>query len=133
MDIKDDAGRLLHGSKLPEARTMGNHIERIPIRKLLDALRKRGVYTIARIVVFKDPKLFSFKNNKYSIRNWKTGKPWIGVPGERWTDGFSTFVHDYNLRVADEAEALCLFRDCLVNRVARSRFALRSGLVNHCG
>ena len=106
VDIKDDAGRLLHGSKLPEARIMGNHIERIPIRKLLGALRKRDVYTIARIVVFKDPKLFSFKNNKYSIRNWKTGKPWIGVPGERWTDGFSTFVHDYNLRVADEAEAL---------------------------
>ena len=106
IDVKDDFGRLVYGSALPEAAAMGNQRERAPIRSLVSKLRERGIHLIARIVVFKDSRLFSFDRGRYALVDRSTGAPWQGAPVERWVDSYSTFVQNYNIRVAREVLAL---------------------------
>ncbi|MEQ9362754.1 MAG: putative glycoside hydrolase [Leptospirales bacterium] len=101
IDVKDDFGRLIYGSELPEARAMNNHRQRADIRGLVKQLKSRGVYTIARQVVFKDKVLYGYQKNKYAIRD-RAGGPWSGGGEERWVDTYSDWVHDYNVRIAAE-------------------------------
>ncbi|MCR9142651.1 MAG: putative glycoside hydrolase [bacterium] len=101
IDVKDDFGRLIYGSKLPEAKAMNNHRQRADIRGLVKKLKARGVYTIARQVVFKDKVLFKYQQSKYAIRT-RGGGPWIGSGEERWVDTYSDWVHDYNVRISEE-------------------------------
>lgn len=103
IDYKDDMGRLLAGSNLPEAIELNNSRKRGPIRKLVSQLKKKGIYTIARIVVFKDPTYFRYHNGKYAIKDRITGGPWMGNGDERWVNPFSVEVQNYNIRVAREA------------------------------
>lgn len=102
IDVKDDFGRLTYGSELPLAKEMNNDRARVDVRGLLKQLKERGVYTIARQVVFKDPVLFKYKNNAYAIRDRHHGGPWVGNEKERWVDTYSSEVHDYNVSVARE-------------------------------
>lgn len=102
IDVKDDIGRLIYGSELPEARAMNNHRERAPIRKLITKLKKKKIYLIARQVVFKDARMFQYKNSRFAGRDRFTGKPWIGNELERWVDPYSVEVQNYNIRVARE-------------------------------
>ncbi len=107
IDVKDDFGRLVYGSKLPEAIAMGNGRQRAPIRQLVRDLKKKNIYVIARQVVFKDNRVFKYRRNRYAIRT-RGGGVWVGKNAdgtdniERWTDTYSTWVHDYNVRVARE-------------------------------
>ncbi len=102
IDVKDDFGRLTYGSELKLAKEMNNARRRVDVRGLLKQLKERGVYTIARQVVFKDPVLFRYKNNAYAIRDRHHGRPWVGNEKERWVDTYSSEVHDYNVSVAQE-------------------------------
>ena len=106
IDVKDDFGRLIYGSKLPEAKQMRNHIERAPLRSLVRKLKQKKVYLIARMVVFKDNRVFRYKRGAYAIRDRYTGKPWVGNDVERWTDAYSTWVQNYFIRIAREVIAL---------------------------
>ena len=106
IDVKDDFGRLVYGSKLPEAAAMGNQRERAPIRNLLPKLKARRIHLIARIVVFKDSRLYSYDRGRYALVDRGTGAPWQGAEVERWVDSYSTFVQNYNIRVAREVLAL---------------------------
>lgn len=101
IDVKDDFGRLIYGSQLPEAKAMNNHRQRADIRGLVKKLKARGVYTIARQVVFKDKVLYGYQKNKYAIRD-RAGGPWSGGGEERWVDTYSDWVHDYNVRIGKE-------------------------------
>ena len=101
IDVKDDFGRLIYGSKLPEAKAMNNHHQRADIAGLLKEPKARGIYTIARQVVFKDKVLFGYQNNKYAIRD-VGGGAWVGSGEERWVDTYSSWVHDYNVKIAAE-------------------------------
>ena len=106
IDVKDDFGRLIYGSKLPEAREMNNARRRADIEGLVKKLKARGIYTIARQVVFKDQVLFRYQGSKFAIRDKYSGAPWVGNEKERWVDTYSPWVHDYNVRVAKEVGAL---------------------------
>ncbi len=106
IDVKDDFGRLVYGSSLPEAKAMGNDRERAPIRQLARDLKARGLYLIARVVVFKDSRLYSYDRGRYALVDYATGAPWQGSDVERWVDTYSTFVQNYNIRVAREVLAL---------------------------
>jgi hypothetical protein len=105
IDVKDDFGRLVYGSKLPEASAMNNDFARAPIREIVAELKERKIYTIARQVVFKDNRVYAFQRNRYAIRD-VGGGPWGADQEERWVDSYSTWVHNYNIRVAREVLAL---------------------------
>jgi len=58
IDVKDDTGIISFPSDVPLAREIGAGSNRIAnIKELLTRLRQEKIYTIARIVVFKDPLL----------------------------------------------------------------------------
>jgi hypothetical protein len=84
---------------------MNNDFARAPIREIVAELKERKIYTIARQVVFKDNRVYAFQRNRYAIRD-VGGGPWGADQEERWVDSYSTWVHNYNIRVAREVLAL---------------------------
>lgn len=101
IDVKDDFGRLLYGSKLPVAKEMRNDRQIAPVRELVNKFKEQGIYTIARQVVFKDLRMYRYQNHKNAIRS-RAGGVWTVEGDEQWTDSYSTDVHDYNIAVAKE-------------------------------
>ncbi|MBE7439892.1 MAG: hypothetical protein HS115_15680 [Spirochaetales bacterium] len=106
IDFKDDHGRLIAGSQIPEARSMQNEMERAPLATLLQKLKNQDIHTIARIVVFKDSRALSYQKGQHAVKS-KAGGIWQGKTEEdRWIDPFSEWAQTYNLKVAMEAESL---------------------------
>jgi hypothetical protein len=76
----------------------------VPIRNLaglVAEMRENGLYTIARIVVFKDP-LLAKARPEWSIRR-PDGGVWIDRAGHTWVSPWDRRVWDYNLALAEEA------------------------------
>jgi hypothetical protein len=69
---------------------------------LLADLKARGVYTIARIVTFKDNVLASARPD-LAIIDTRTNKPWIDNEKLAWVDPFREEVWAYNIAIAREA------------------------------
>ena len=64
-------------------------------------LNEKGVYTIARIVVFKD-NLIVNKKPEWAVMT-KDGKIWKDYSGNTWADPYNREVWDYNLAIAERA------------------------------
>jgi hypothetical protein len=110
IDVKDDRGLVLYRSRVPLAReigadtTMPMRAERV--RAVLDTMRARGIYPIARIVVVKDPLLAS-KKLEWSIkRRDDPSSPWLDKNGNPWLDAHQPGVWRYAADLAEEAVAL---------------------------
>ena len=69
---------------------------------LLADLKSRGIYTIARIVAFKDNVLATHRPD-LAVIDTRTGKPWIDNERLAWVDPFREEVWTYNLAIAKEA------------------------------
>lgn len=106
IDFKGDRGMLSCHVPIPLAAKIGaQRIITIPHpRRLLATLRKKGVYTIARIVVFKD-NLLAQAHPELAIRQ-RDGKVWRDGMGLAWVDPFRRRVWDYNLQIAEQAAQL---------------------------
>lgn len=104
IDMKDDFGNIYFPAENSTAAEINALRKPVNIRSLLEKLRTNGIYSVARIVTFKDEKLFNAYNGKYAIRNRNTGAPWRGAEGEYWVDPYSEFVHNYNIALAKELE-----------------------------
>ncbi|MEN3013985.1 MAG: putative glycoside hydrolase [Endomicrobiia bacterium] len=79
----------------------------IPIPKIeeyLEELKSKGIYPIARIVVFKDNHLA--KNFPHLAVKTPDGKIWKDYKGNSWTDPYNKEVWDYNIAVAKRAVEL---------------------------
>jgi len=105
VDVKDCSGRTTYSSTLPaviEANASGNAIE--DLVRLVRVLKRRGVYAIARLVVFRDPRL-ALSRTELAVKR-PSGTIWRDRRGGAWTDPYSGEVWDYNLAIAREvAEA----------------------------
>lgn len=104
IDMKDDSGILRYPSGNSTAVEIGTVKNIVDVKKTLRTLRQNGIYSIARVVVFKDKKLFEAFNNKYAIWNRIRNSPWRGNPGEYWVDPYSDFVRSYNVDIAVELQ-----------------------------
>lgn len=104
IDIKGDFGWLAYKSNVPMVKEIGAQQEiMIPnVKQLLADLKKRGVYTIARIVTFKDKPLATARPD-LAVINSGTGRPWVDGEGLYWTDATKEEVWDYNIALAVEA------------------------------
>ena len=104
-DVKGDRGLIPYASKVPLAveigatkvRTIGN------LPGLLAQLKAREIYTIGRIVVFKDT-LLAQARPQWAIKN-ANGSLWHDREGLAWIDPFQTAAQDYVISVAEEAAA----------------------------
>jgi len=102
VDVKDEDG-VRYPSALPLA-VEATHVPSIPIRDLrglADTLRAHGIHPIARIVVFKDPRL-SRARNEWSIRDPRGGL-WRDKVGNTWVNPWDRRVWEYNTSIAEEA------------------------------
>lgn len=107
-DVKDDYGHVTYSSNVDIINQVNKNVNpKIEdIKKTLKILKDNNVYTIARIVVFKD-KNFASNFPEHSIQ-LKTGGVWYdkysnGVP---WVNPFDKYVWDYNVAIAKEAALL---------------------------
>ncbi|MBI4544868.1 MAG: putative glycoside hydrolase [Gemmatimonadetes bacterium] len=101
IDMKE-GGYVSYRSSVPLARAIGASRGYIPdIAGVLSRLRERGVYAIARIVVFKDPVL-ALRRPEWAIRR-ADGLVWRDHHGDLWVDPFNREVWDYNIALAREA------------------------------
>jgi len=108
IDMKDDYGRLRFTPQNPAISAKGRVFRPLDIDALLRNFRERGIYTVARVVVFKDPELARKENGRFAVWDVKNGKPWEGYDSEgnlydeRWVDPYSQDVWEYVAQTAEE-------------------------------
>ena len=83
IDMKDDYGRLRFTPKNPAISAKGRVFRPLDIDAFLDDMKSRGIYSVARVVVFKDPELAAKENGKCAVWDARTGKPWVGYYDSR--------------------------------------------------
>ncbi|MDR3276218.1 MAG: hypothetical protein LBT11_03235 [Treponema sp.] len=87
IDMKDDYGRLRFTPQDPSLAEKGKVFQPIDIDTLLATLKERGIYAVARIVVFKDPELAGKQGGKYAVWDSRTNRPWQGYYDTRQPKG----------------------------------------------
>jgi len=106
IDVKNDYGKLTYRSALPEVRAAG--ADRDPAVRdmagLLRRLKAKRIYTIGRVVVFKDPLLARAKP-EWAFHT-KSGALWRDQKGRPWVEPYRPEVRAYNIAIAKEAAAL---------------------------
>jgi len=103
INLKDDYGSIRVPVTDPIIKQVPGAVNPyVNVLRTIKRLKSDGMYVIARQVCFKDDKVYGFRENKYAVKN-AAGFPFRKGP-EKWVDGFSEFVWDYNIAVAKELE-----------------------------
>jgi hypothetical protein len=102
IDAKGDDGLISYPTKVPMAHEVG---AARPTAKdfatVLTQLRNEGIYTIVRIVTFKDSPLAK-SYPEYAIKT-NSAEIWLDRDQQGWGDPFLKPVWDYNIQIAVEA------------------------------
>ncbi|MFV0577049.1 MAG: putative glycoside hydrolase [Fusobacterium ulcerans] len=104
IDVKEDDGTLLFKMKAGE-KYNPNANKRSPIKdidKFMKKMKDNNIYTIARIVSFKDP-TYAKANPDKAIITKSTGKPFTNSDGVIWVSPHDRYLWEYNIAVAKEA------------------------------
>ena len=107
VDMKSDNGLLAYTSQVPLAVQFGIGKDRkgwLSPKDLLAEARARNIYTVARMVVFKDNPL-AFGAPDLAAKR-ADGSIWIDGEGMGWANPFREEVWDYNIALAKEVAAL---------------------------
>ncbi len=126
IDMKDDYGTIRYNARDPLVLRKGNIRPTIDVEAFIAKAKAQGIYTVARIVVFKDRSLALREGGRYAIWDRRENKAWQGyrlVPkaieaasesgtapaeqvrqyyDEHWVDPYSEEVWEYNTAVAKE-------------------------------
>ena len=103
IDVKGDRGMIPYKSAIPLAAEVGAQ-RIITVREmapLMKSLKAKGIYTIARIVVFKDNPL-ALARPDLAVKT-PGGEVWRDRENLAWVDPFKKEVWDYNINIAVEA------------------------------
>ncbi|WP_174220828.1 putative glycoside hydrolase [Borrelia turcica] len=118
IDFKDDTGILTYSSELVLPNKIKAVKNLIDVPYILKKARELGIYVIARVVVFKDKKLYSYNNFEYALWNKTNNQPWANIiriddgdsfkyiQKEYWVDLFLKDTWDYNISIAKEIQSL---------------------------
>jgi hypothetical protein len=103
IDVKGDRGMIPCQSSIPLAVEIGAQkiITVKDMKGLIQSLKDEGIYTIARIVVFKDNLLANHRSD-LAVKDLN-GRIWHDPEGLAWADPFKTDVWEYNIQIAAEA------------------------------
>ncbi|MBI5057715.1 MAG: putative glycoside hydrolase [Nitrospirae bacterium] len=106
IDVKGDRGLVPYKSSVPLASEIGaQKITTVrDIRGLMKSLKEKGIYTIARIVVFKD-NLLALARPDLAVKT-RRGDIWLDREDLAWVDPCAEEVWDYNINIAIEAAQL---------------------------
>lgn len=104
IDIKSDRGLVQEPLATPLSRELGASVAQPEeIVGLVQRFQARGVYTIARLVVFKDTPLATARPN-LALRS--NGALYRDCEGQSWVDPFQRETWSYNLDLAENATRL---------------------------
>jgi len=105
VDVKGDRGWLAYASQLSLSVELGVYASgMMDIHEFLDLCRQRGIYTIARLVVFKDNPLAHGKP-ELAVKQ-ADGTVWLDGETLGWANPFREEVWDYNIGIAQEVAQL---------------------------
>jgi hypothetical protein len=106
LDVKSDQGLVNAALGVPLSREIGAEVNLVKdMPGLLSRLKDKSVYTIARIVVFKD-KVLASKRPDLAVKDAGTGRVYVDCEDQLWVDPYSREVWDYNLSIAEQAARL---------------------------
>ena len=103
IDVKGDRGFIPYKSDIPLAHQIGaRNLTLInDVKELVQSLKARGIYTIARIVVFKDNMLGSARPD-LAVKT-AAGAIWHDRENLIWVEPSKREVWEYNIAIAEEA------------------------------
>jgi len=103
IDVKGDRGMIPYKSSISLASEVGAQkiITVKDMNGLIRALKEKRIYTIARIVVFKDD-LLALKMPDLAVKTQR-GEVWRDRENLAWVDPFKKEAWDYNIQIAIEA------------------------------
>jgi hypothetical protein len=103
IDVKGDRSMIPYKSSIPLTAEVG--AQRIITVKemagLMRSLKRKGIYTIARIVLFKD-NLLALTRPEWAVKT-QGGEIWRDRENLAWVDPFNKEAWDYNINIAMEA------------------------------
>lgn len=104
IDVKDDSGYMLFETKAAEKFSPDANKKTTikDINSLMKKLKDNNIYTIARIVAFKDPTYTSHNPDKAIVYK-DTGKPFTNRDGLIWASAYDRQLWEYDVEVAKEA------------------------------
>ncbi len=105
VDVKNEYGSTQFWTGFKQANSYGAHLNRTNrnIKKFIKMMKEKHIYTIARIVTFKD-ELQAANNPDYAIkRDDENQTIWRNHDNMAWVDPFDKRSHDYAIRMAEEA------------------------------
>lgn len=101
IDVKDDNGWITYRSELDAVhRYRAQQVRLGDLTELTERLRGLGIYSIARLVVFKDSRLAAARPDLAVAH--VDGGAWRDQTGAAWMDPYSREVWQYNIDVAVE-------------------------------
>jgi hypothetical protein len=104
IDVKGDRGFTPYDTQVPLAREAGA-LGPVRVRDFDDVLARlkaRGIYTVARIVVFKDDVLARYRP-AWAVTDTRTGSLWRDNERLAWLNPFEEEAWPYSIAVAREA------------------------------
>jgi hypothetical protein len=103
VDVKNEYGLTSFATTFEQANSYGAHKKRTNrnIEKFMKKLKEKKIYTIARIVTFKD-ELQAVNNPDYAVKK-ADGIIWRNLDSMAWVDPFDKRSHNYNISIAEEA------------------------------
>jgi hypothetical protein len=103
IDIKDYSGYVGYNIKVPEVeKYKAKEIRISQINRLIKQLHDAGIYVIARITIFQDPRL-ALARPDLTVKSKKTGNSWQDKKGLSWIDPAAEEAWNYNIAIAKEA------------------------------
>jgi len=110
IDVKNDHGRMTYPSEIEIVQEVeANRSAPVKdIHSVMEELKERDIYPIARIVVFRDNHLPDYRPD-WAVQK-KTGGIWEDYGGNAWLNPYNNEVWDYTIAIAKEA-ALAGFKE----------------------
>lgn len=112
-DLRDDLGLVYYDTQVPLARELGLFKPYVDMRGLVQRLKDKGIYTIARVQLFSHDNMLSDARPEWSIRLKETGEVYADYPAGRdggiryaYLDPTNQNVWDYNIALGVEAAQL---------------------------
>jgi len=103
VDVKNEYGSTSFLTSFEQANNYGAHKNRTnrDIEKFIQTMKANNIYTIARVVTFKD-ELQASHNPDYAIKNLD-GETWRNHDNMAWVDPYDKRSHEYTISIAEEA------------------------------
>lgn len=108
IDVKDDSGNVTINFNTGNKEIDKHTLDIVDAKPLLNKMKEKDIYPIARIVTFKDKNLAE-SHSEWSFKQ-ADGSVWESDGGDKFVNPFIKEVWDYNINVSKEA-AKAGFRD----------------------